>query len=52
MVLTTQDPATMPFVENGLGVLIPPREGAALWQLRHPRNLAVSWQKLYGSNTQ
>lgn len=30
--------------------VIPPREGAALWERGHPRNLAVGWQKLYGSN--
>ncbi|MFB2659115.1 IS5 family transposase [Shewanella xiamenensis] len=30
--------------------LIPPREGAAYWEQGHPRNLAVSFQKLYGSN--
>ena len=30
--------------------LIPPREGAAFWELGHPRNLAVGCQKLYGSN--
>lgn len=30
--------------------LIPPREGAALWELGHPRNLAVSWQQFCGSN--
>ncbi|ENJ7186675.1 IS5 family transposase, partial [Vibrio fluvialis] len=30
--------------------LIPPREGAALWENGHPRNLAVGCQKLYGSN--
>lgn len=30
--------------------LIPPREGAAFWEKRHPRNLAVGCQKLYGSN--
>ncbi|MCL1071115.1 IS5/IS1182 family transposase, partial [Shewanella xiamenensis] len=28
------------------------REGAALWEHGHPRNLAVSWQQLYGSNKQ
>ncbi|WP_375164132.1 transposase [Shewanella xiamenensis] len=33
-------------------VLIPPREGAALWEQGHPRNLAVSWQQLHGSNKQ
>lgn len=33
-------------------VLIPPREGAARWEQRHPRNLAVSWQLLHGSNKQ
>lgn len=33
-------------------VLIPPREGAALWEPGHPRNLAVSWQQLHGSNKQ
>lgn len=31
-------------------VLIPPREGAALWEQGHPRNLAVNWQQLHGSN--
>ncbi|WP_412500261.1 IS5 family transposase [Shewanella chilikensis] len=31
--------------------LIPPREGAALWEIGHPRNIAVACQKLYGSNT-
>ncbi|EPL0285846.1 IS5-like element ISSpu20 family transposase [Providencia huaxiensis] len=30
--------------------LIPPRDGAAYWKQGHPRNLAVSFQKLYGSN--
>lgn len=30
--------------------LIPPREGAAFWEQGHPRNLAVGYQKLYGSN--
>ncbi len=30
--------------------LIPPREGAAYWEQGHPRNLVVSFQKLYGSN--
>lgn len=33
-------------------VLILPREGAVLWEQRHPRNLAVCWQQLYGSNKQ
>jgi hypothetical protein len=28
------------------GPLIPPREGAALWEQGHPRNLAVGCQKL------
>ncbi|WP_334686118.1 transposase [Vibrio europaeus] len=27
--------------------LIPPREGAALWEIGHPRNIAVACQKLY-----
>lgn len=31
--------------------LIPPRDGAALWEIGHPRNIAVACQKLYGSNT-
>ncbi|OEF90819.1 hypothetical protein A1QY_03215 [Vibrio anguillarum] len=30
--------------------LIPPREGGAFWEKGHPRNLAVGYQKLYGSN--
>lgn len=30
--------------------LIPPREGAAFREQGHPRNLAVGYQKLYGSN--
>ena len=30
--------------------LIPPRKGAAFWERGHPRNLVVSFQKLYGSN--
>ncbi len=30
--------------------LVPLREGAAFWENGHPRNLAVGYQKLYGSN--
>ncbi|BEI22416.1 hypothetical protein KKIDH5335_07480 [Vibrio fluvialis] len=30
--------------------LIPPREGAAFWEQGHPCNLAVGYQKLYGSD--
>ena len=30
--------------------LIHPREGAAFWERGHPRNLAVGYQKLCGSN--
>lgn len=30
--------------------LIPPRDGAALWERGHPRNLGVACQKLYGLN--
>ncbi|KFK52551.1 transposase, partial [Vibrio vulnificus] len=30
--------------------LLPPREGASFWENGQPKNLAVSSQKLYGSN--
>jgi len=30
--------------------LIPPREGADFWERGQPRNIALGYQKLYGSN--
>jgi len=46
MALMTQGVTMMPYG----GSAIPPQQGAAFWEQRHPRNLAVGCQKLYGSN--
>lgn len=42
----TQGYATKPFATNGTTPFIPAREGAAIWEHGHPRNLAVGCQKL------
>lgn len=38
--------------ESFWGITIPPREGAALWEQGHPRNLTASWRQLHGLNKQ